>query len=198
MKTASHAITTILVFCSLARAQNPVPTNEQVVIEAVRNAAAQSSCCDDAVSLDIELPSGGSERLAADGLIEALLAKGIRVSTGAVSADSKLSFEINGFSFKYEKGTSRGFLRKPMVRRVLDAGLRLTVSRQEDGVILKQEDLKVEFRGEFDPEFADYVKSSRITALSPEVPGSGWSKVVEPIVVTAAVGGLIYLFFANR
>jgi hypothetical protein len=34
--------------------------------------------------------------------------------------------------------------------------------------------------------------------LCPEIPQGSWGKYVEPAVVTVVVGGLIYLFFANR
>jgi hypothetical protein len=34
--------------------------------------------------------------------------------------------------------------------------------------------------------------------VKPEMPGSGWSKVVEPVFVSAIIVGMIYLFFSNQ
>ena len=34
--------------------------------------------------------------------------------------------------------------------------------------------------------------------VKPEMPGSGWSKVVEPVFVSAIIVGLVYLFFSNQ
>jgi hypothetical protein len=34
--------------------------------------------------------------------------------------------------------------------------------------------------------------------VKPEMPGSGWSKIVEPVFVSAIIVGMIYLFFSNQ
>jgi hypothetical protein len=34
--------------------------------------------------------------------------------------------------------------------------------------------------------------------VQPEMPGSGWSKIVEPVFVSAIIVGMIYLFFSNQ
>jgi hypothetical protein len=34
--------------------------------------------------------------------------------------------------------------------------------------------------------------------VKPEMPGSGWGKIVEPVFVSAIIVGMIYLFFSNQ
>lgn len=42
------------------------------------------------------------------------------------------------------------------------------------------------------------IQEGTYTFVKPEMPGSGWSKVVEPVFVSAIIVGMIYLFFSNQ
>lgn len=192
------AILLIILAGSPSIAQKRIATNEQVVIESFREAALKSNCCADIGSMRLDVAESGLERPISSGLIEAFRSRGIAVVSGAGESSVKIGYNILGFDFAYKKGKSRGFMRKPMIKRVLEARIRMTVTRLMDGVIVGQEDIFAGYNGEIDPEAVNFVKSVDIPALAPNPPGSGWARIVEPIVVTAAVGGLVYLFFANR
>lgn len=42
------------------------------------------------------------------------------------------------------------------------------------------------------------IQEGNFQFVKPEMPGSGWSKVVEPVFVSAIIVGMIYLFFSNQ
>lgn len=202
MNRGNHSLAVVLVFiltaCSIAQDKRAVLTNEQVVTAAVRETALKSDLFDDISDIHLVPTLHGIERPVYSGLVEAMSSKGISVLSETGGSSTVLGFVILGLEFAYEKGESRGFLRKPMIKRVLDARVKITILKADDGEILKTEDISFDYSDEIDPESGKLVKSPDISELSPRAPGSYWSKIVEPVVVTTAVGGLVYLFFANR
>jgi hypothetical protein len=198
-KEALRIAFVILVASSLtASAQNSVLTNEQVVIGSVREAVLESRCCSDLGDIHLSLAKTGVLRPVSYGLADGLRLLGNSVSTEVGKAPIDIDYDLLGFDFAYHKGSSQGFMHKPMIKRVLDARIRISARRTGDGAILKTDELTVAYADEVDPESAYLIRSLDIPELSPDPPGSRWSKIVEPVVVTAAVGGLVYLFFANR
>ena len=85
-----------------------------------------------------------------------------------------------------------------MIKREFASRLSITIIKSYEGRISSFEDIAVNYVDNIDPRFSDLVKSRDIPELAPDLPGSGWTKIAEPVVVTAAIGGLVYLFFANR
>lgn len=203
MKNSTSLILVLLyavVWPMTASAQKQVLTNEQVVILSVREAALKTMRDYELGRIHMNLADSGIERPISSGIAEALKSLGIDVFAGGISAElsGKLNYSILGFDFSYGKGASRGFLKKPMIKRELAARLRITIDKSIDGPILSFEDIVVDYADNIDPRFADLVKSRDIPELAPALPGSGWTKVAEPVVVTAVIGGIVYLFFANR
>jgi len=183
-----------------ASAQKLVPTNEEVVISSVREAAEETMRGYRLDKIRMNMAESGIDRPISSGIAEALRSMGAEVFAGGDSGEStnSLSYDVLGFDFGYGKGASRGFLRKPMIRREFAARLRITVSESIEGAILSLDDIGVSYADDIEPRFANLVKSRDIPELAPDLSGSNWTKIVEPVVVTAAVGGLVYLFFANR
>lgn len=183
-----------------ASAQKLVPTNEEVVISSVRAAVEETMRGQKLDRIQMNMAKSGIDGPVSNGIAEALRSLGIKVFAGGNDAGSAngLDYDLLGFDFNYRKGTSRGFLRKPMIRREFEARLRITVTESIKGPISSFEDVAVSYVDNIDPRFANLVRSRDIPELAPDLPGSGWTKVVEPVVVTAAIGGIVYLFFANR
>lgn len=197
-ETLKIAYIILLVSYLAASAQNKVLTNEQVVINSVREAVLQSSCCGDLGDIHIPLAKTGILRPVSYGLADGLRLLGNSVETEAGGAATEVNYDVLGFDFDYDKGSSLGFMRKPMIKRIFDARIRISARRAGDGAIIKTNDLAIAYVDEVDPESALLIRSLDIPELSPNPPGSLWSTIAEPVVVTAAVGGLVYLFFANR
>jgi len=181
-------------------AQKLIPTNEEVVISSVREAAEKTMRGYGLDKIQMNIAESGIDRPISNGIAEALGSLGVKVFAGGISGEStnSLNYDVLGFDFDYGKGASRGFLRKRMIKREFAARLRITISKSIEGPILSFEDVAVSYVDNIDPRFANLVKSRDIPELAPDLPGSGWTKIAEPVVVTAAIGGLVYLFFANR
>ncbi len=109
-----------------------------------------------------------------------------------------LFYRIIEMSLSYPQIKRKGFLGGRMVTRksMLNLSFRL-----EDGVTRK-----VVWAERGKQERSDIIKRSMIESvnnesypfLSPPLPNDPQSRFVEPALVAAVVGGLIYLFFANR
>ncbi len=194
------ALVSVVVWPMAASAQKMILTNEQIVISSVREAAEKAMRSHKLNKIQLSIATSGIERPVSNGIAEALKSLGAEVVADAIDSESTndLNYDVLGFDFDYEKGASRGFLRRPMIKREFAARIRITMSRSIEGSILGFDEIAVSYVDNIDPRFIDLVKSRDILELAPDLPGSGWTKIAEPVIVTAAIGGLVYLFFANR
>ena len=182
----------------VAVAESP-PTNEQFVINTI--AESVSDLVD---SLRLEhariyvKPQSGISELAIDGFRTGAMNSGLAVinaeNIGDVSS-YMAHISLSAFNFAYDKGRSRGFLRKPFIKRRLSGQLLINIT-QGDFSYLGFMDFS--YSDEIEPSQANYVSSVRYNQLSLDPPGGGAMRYLEPLAVTATVGGLIYLFFLNR
>lgn len=174
-------------------------TNEQIVVNAISVSAL--SLID---SLGLEpsnvmiKPSAGIDELAIDGFKSALVQAGFVIgnwdtSTGAVGYSIDVS--LSAFDFSYSSGKSHGFLKKKNVKRLVSGQLLVRMSGSDYNFIGFK---NFEYSDEVDPLQLNYIASIRYNQLSPSAPGGGMMRYLEPLAVTATVGGLIYLFFVNR
>ncbi|UCC80156.1 MAG: hypothetical protein JSW64_02000 [Candidatus Zixiibacteriota bacterium] len=175
-------------------------TNEQVVATAAREAVESNFQSMGSGNISIDVLDDEISRPIAIGLKEGFENLGFDVfANDAPSIDVQyVECDVHGFEFKYENGDSRGFLKKRMIRRKFLAALKLTFSDTQDRSISEIKDITLSYEDQINPEWRDLVKSRKIAELDPASPSSGMIKIAEPVIVTAAVGALIYLFFANR
>ncbi len=175
-------------------------TNEQVVATAAREAVESNFQSLESGNIRIEVLDDEISRPVAIGLKEGFENLGFEVfANDAPSINVQyVECDVLGFEFKYENGDSRGFLRKRMIRRKFMAALKLTFSDKQDKSISEIKDITLSYEDQINPKWGDLVKSRKIAELDPPFPSSGMIKIAEPVIVTAAVGALIYLFFANR
>jgi hypothetical protein len=190
----------ILVFISFRTSFSQPPTNEQVVISAVRDEVDKNFSSDSASALLVVASEKELDLLVAGAIADAMRTKYPQVllsSTAAPNAEN-LTFNIEGFDFAFRKGASRGFLKTHKIRRDLQTQLRITIKNGTDGQLREVKDLTISHSDTLDPAWVKYVNSRNINELAPQAPPSGWSRYVEPTLVIGAVGALVYLFFANR
>lgn len=196
----TNLLLTTLILLLPSTVSPQVITNEQVVIGAARSGVEENYKSTRFASLAIDVAESEISRPVAIGLSEGFSQLGIDV-VGNGTADSALQYlecDILGFEFKYENGDSRGFLRKRMLRRKFQAVIKMTFSDGPERSASETRDINISYEDQINPELAELVKSRNIAALDPAFPTSGMKKIAEPVIVTAAVGALIYLFFANR
>jgi hypothetical protein len=212
------AIATSIVFigiASIAFSQMP-PTNEQILVEAVANSInlpenpqTDSSVfqlkISDALKI-LGLDSSGFQLKSTDGL-NSLAAEGLRLHYSKTKQPLKENFNSAGDSsyiinvslsalqLIYSKGSSRGFLRKPHVRRTLTGQILVNVNGKGYNYGGFHD---IKYSDEIEYNQANYVASLRYKELTAQLPSLGASKYLEPLAVAATVGGLIYLFFVNR
>lgn len=201
MKKIEHLKLLIAVFpLWLTPAGAQIITNEQVVATAAREAVESNFQSMRSGNISINVVEDEISRPVAIGLKEGFEHLGFEVFANDVPSIEVqyVECDVLGFEFKYEKGDSRGFLRKRMIRRKFQAALKLTFSDTRDRSISEIKDITLSYEDQISPKWGDLVKSRKIPELDPPFPSSGMKKVAEPVIVTAAVGALIYLFFANR
>ncbi len=202
MNPTSNSLALVLIaiaaVTAIGQESDPVLTNEQVVSKAFRDVVGHAGILDGLIDIRVEPVVASPGRPLYNGLTEALAARGISVHSRGGAAPKSMTIEILGFDFRYGRGKSRGFLRAPMIKRIFDARVRISLTEIRNGQLLGAEDLAVSYADELNPAVERLIKSRDIPELAPALPVSGWTRIVEPVVVTAAVGGLMYLFFANR
>jgi len=187
-----------LIFAFRADAQ--VISNEQAVILAASSGIESAFSKVNFKAVKIKVGENEISRPVAIGLSEGfdLLNVDVVGNDGAESDVKRIECDILGFDFKYVNGDSRGFLRSKMLKRKFKAFLKITIIDSDMMSVSKIKDLTIEYEDQINPELSDLVKSRTIHALSPSFPPSGLKRIIEPLIVTAAIGSMTYLFFANR
>lgn len=173
-------------------------SNEQLLADASRQAAAIlfDSLKIAAGTFNISSTSGIDE-IVADGIIAALQKKGyITENAAIIPAESTLSVNarLSGLKFSYVKGSTRGFWKKPYIKRKLSGQIAINLSGKANYIGFRD----ISYEDQILPEQATIVASPKYNQLAPEIPRLGATRFVEPAAVAATVGGLIYLFFASR
>jgi hypothetical protein len=203
MKSRSYVIIFLILvfeFAGIAIVHSQPPTNEQLVVSAVKEEIDKSLSKDSTSTLLVISGKKELEILIGGAIADAMRDKYTQVLMDSIptrNADN-LTFDIQGFDFSFYKGASRGFLKAHKIRRQLQAQLRITISSGMDGQLREMKDIALNRSDTIEPVWAKYVNSRNIVELSPQAPASNWSRYVEPTLVIAAVGALVYLFFANR
>ena len=115
-----------------------------------------------------------------------------------LSESQSLFYRIIEMSLDYPKIKRKGFLGERIVTRKASLNLSFRLEDKVTGKVLWTKREK--------EERSDLIKKNRIKSvnnqsypfLSPSLPADSQSRFIEPALVVAVVGGLIYLFFANR
>jgi len=174
-------IMAVIFSASLLKADMP-STNEEFVSNSITQTAAAFFDSLKLVPSRVRFePADGLNKLAVDGVKKALIMSGWSI--------------CNDISFRYKKGPSRGFLRKPHINRDLSGQLLLNISSLNYSTV---NFLDFSDSDSVLPEQENYIASIRYKELTPSVSIGGVERYLEPLAVAATVGGLIYLFFVNR
>lgn len=181
-------------------AQAMPPTNEQLAIDAIKKAIIPQLSQSTLRHAVIESPSDNKEKILIKGVLESFSDLGITVAQMEDSANipNVFDFDISSFDFQYKEGKGNGFLKQRNIRRHFTCLFDMTTVVGENRRIFQIRNLLAEASDEISPGMITFVQSPDMPELAPKPPGSGWSKFVEPTVMTLTAGVLVYLFFANR
>jgi hypothetical protein len=187
--------------------ENP-PTNEEFLRETLRSLFTETFSDFPKSTSDLVVLKAEEDRpenwLVEDELAAYLLSLNYQVGLSTIDSDSGLPeskwlfYRIIDLKLDYPEAYRKGFLKEKLVTRRAVINLSL---REEEPTTGKVIWLK---RGRL--EKTDVVRKSVIKSLnnqsypflSPSLPGDPLNKYLEPALLTAVVGGVIYLFFANR
>jgi len=143
-------------------------------------------------------PASGLDLLARDGASIGFIDNNWIIAdqdSGDESACFELEISFTAFEFSYMQGKSRGLFNKPYIRRNLAGQVLINFT---DGENRGFGYIDFSNSDEVLPENKNYVASIRYKELAVRPKVGGFSRYLEPLAVTATVGGLIYLFFVNR
>ena len=188
----------VLALVPVLQAELPA-TNEQFVSNSIARVVASFIDSLQLAPSRIKVASGsGLNNLAVDGAIQALNSLGWSIVKGNTQ-NRGYKYEINttlsALDFKYTKGKSRGFFKRPFIRRELAGQTLLNLSGPDFNYVGF---LDFSDSDKVLPQHENYIASIRYNELAPSAPVGGVGRYLEPLAVTATVGGLIYLFFVNR
>jgi hypothetical protein len=139
----------------------------------------------------------GLDEIAGEGAKSAFLQAGWTINSPTDSTSGSMvnaSIRFSAYQFGYTKGRSRGFWKRPFIKRTLACQVAIGISGRFNYVGFRD----IIYNDQILYGQANNVASPRYNQLAPEVPRLGASRFVEPVAVAATVGGLIYLFFASR
>jgi hypothetical protein len=84
------------------------------------------------------------------------------------------------------------------VRRVASVGIAATLVDPATGAVLDTAEASRDDADQFAHRDLYRVEEGTYEFVHPAIPGSGWTRVVEPVFVSGIIVGLIYLFFSNQ
>jgi hypothetical protein len=188
-----------------AAAADPAPSNYEMV-----RGAAYDACTQALVGLRAAVPAelvalrgvgtSGGNFLAENALQSALTTAGVQVRTAPDSLHPIVEFEVVDLSVMYPRSRrAHWYGGGRMVEREARARLFIRVLDPGGARILWADRAEAWRRDEVHAKQLRALEEEKPVAYDkPVPPATHWNKVLEPIVVTGIVAGLIVLFFSNQ
>jgi hypothetical protein len=109
-----------------------------------------------------------------------------------------LFYRIIQLKFTYPQVESKGLFGKKLVTRESELNLSFRLMDKNSGKILWTKRKNHSASDVIPKKTISMLKNEQYPFLSPELPQGNTRKYIEPALVAAVVGGLVYLFFASR
>lgn len=148
------------------------------------------------IALDYAGPSWDDLNVGGSALFRVVRSTGFKISTQPDSiAPAGLYLRLSEIEFSYENQNGSLFSRGDL-HRVLKVAGSFRLSRNRSPI---WEDYLIrEYREKIELNDRDRLEGSSSPLFSAELPPGPVQRLWEPVIVTAIVGGLVYLFFASR
>ena len=193
-----------------ARADEPVTTNldvmddlaSQVLLDVLAGVPSQHQVRD-----IILVPYAADERydFLDNVFTRVLTTNGYRARAGLGRAGSDttsssliLEYHALNFSLRYSKIYRAYVMGGKKVKRQADIKLHARLLDPQDDTIVWVGDSSKHFEDQFSYSRVDEVEQGEFAFTKPPHDTTNWGKIVEPVVVTGIIVGLIYLFFSNQ
>jgi hypothetical protein len=188
--------------------QNPPPSNEEFLRESIQSLIGRTFEDFPRTHSKFILLKADREHavnwLLEDELISYLLSSQYQVGLlsdekSEKSAGSSLLFyRIIELSLEYPEIKRKGFFGKRLVTRKASLNFSFRLEDNETSRVLWSKRGKDQRIDLIEKSMIKSLNNESYPILSPSLPQDSQSKLIEPALVVAVVGGLIYLFFANR
>ncbi len=109
-----------------------------------------------------------------------------------------LFYQIIEMQLSYPQVKRKGFFGHKLVTRKAKLNLSFRLEEKESGKVLWTKRETEERSDVLEKQVIESLNNDSYTFLSPPLPEDLRSRYIEPALVATVVGGLIYLFFANR
>lgn len=110
----------------------------------------------------------------------------------------ELQYQALEFGVTYPKVFRTYLIGGKRVNREAGVKIVATLVDPKSGSVLQVEEASRGAADQFAHGERGEVEAGTFAFVKPELPGSGWTKVVEPVFVSGIIVGLIYLFFSNQ
>jgi hypothetical protein len=187
------------------RADDPAPTNLDLMTQLGNQVIKDifGKFDSDVRGVRVQLaPDGNTEeyKLLEDIFTQLLEDRGVEMVYGAQSANDslyKIDYKIPVFRLSYPKVYRSHLIGGKKVKR--EANLKMKAKLiSGGGDVLWIGESSAEQSDQFPHGELARVQEGSYSFVTPEMPGSVWGKVVEPVLVSAIIVGMVYLFFSNQ
>ena len=178
----------------------------ELVTDAVREVIGLMTIPDGAEVHAKQIDQNPASWLVESILLEELTAEGYQVKSGAMGAiaDSsqarsrfEVAYRIISCETSYPRSSRKWLIGSKEVERKAMVDIHFQLSDGSKAIVWAKSVQR---------EYRDIVPGSRLAELGtagqpftlPEVKGSSWDKIIEPVIVAGIVGGLIYLFYTSK
>lgn len=121
---------------------------------------------------------------------------GVRLSRGGSALE--LEYQALDFDLSYPKVYRSYLIGGRKVRRMARVNLLARLIDPQDQSIMWIGESSKDHEDQFAHKHLSHVEAGLYTFNKPAQPSARWGKVVEPVVVSGIIVGLIYLFFSNQ
>ncbi len=153
--------------------------------------------------------AGSAESLLEDLLAERLSRSGWVVKTSASAVDSvaevtasgggpHLEYRILELKVDYPSGWRRHYVGRREIERVVRANLHLRLMEDGEGAVLWAGTAERASRDVVPFDLLSSLESQSFGFTKAQAQDQKWDRILEPVIATAIVGGLIYLFYSNK
>jgi hypothetical protein len=111
---------------------------------------------------------------------------------------SILKYHLTELKITYPKAERRGFLGKRIITREGKVNVFFYLVNATNNEIVWQTGVEYKKLDKIDIDALKSAENKNFSFLCTDLPSSATRKYIEPALVTAVVGGLVYIFFANR
>ncbi len=188
-----------------------IPTNyeiiEKISLEAIAELRANMPglAGEKLIFLSKEKGAGSIDIIFKNAMIKTMTNAGMRVAEdlvttkeGEKTADYRLSYQLIRLDFKYPDIHRSYWVGSKQVDRLAEIGVFTQLTDLSTGDIIWVGETQKKYEDVISYSLLERVEDPQYDFTRPPRKELRWSKLVEPVVVTGIVTGLVYLFFSNQ